>query len=122
MIAGGTIGRRCPDSNRTRRPICFTVDGSSDSHDAGCAVDGESPAVIVEQRVGNGIIGCVCVTGGCGDTHDRSDRSIFIDIIAGCVGVGYSPDIKLVDIVDSDRECLIAGGSIGRRCPDSDTA
>jgi hypothetical protein len=52
--------------------------------------------------------------------NDRSNGGIFVDVVRGGIGVGNSPDIEFIEVVDGDCKVLVGKGAVARGCSDSD--
>ena len=89
---------------------------------AGAAVDRESSAGVIVQRVGDRVVGRVGVGGQGRHTDHRAVGGVFIDRVGGRVTVGDRSDVEFIDIVDRDREDPSLERSVGRGGPHRDDA
>ncbi len=114
MVGVGTIGRGGTDSDRSRGSIGFAVDGTGHCHHTRVGIDRKASAIIVEERVSDGIGSAIGIGRRRGNSDDRSHGRVFIDCIGSGIGVGNGTHIELIHIVDADRKVLVGVGTIGR--------
>ena len=98
------------------RGSAFAVDlrAVEDADDAGAGVDLEGAAGVVDQRVGDGVVGGVGVGGVGGDPDQGAGGGVLADCIGRAAIVGRRRGVELVDVVDGDGELVgmraVAGG------------
>ncbi len=61
---------------------------------AGSRIDGESSTIVIEQAVGDGVVGRIGIASGSRDTYGRTDRGIFANCVGGCVGIVTGPTLN----------------------------
>ena len=100
----------------------FAIQQQAISHgdDARAAVDGETPACIVVQRVRNCVRRRIAVEGVRDDADDSAVRCVFIDRVDGRVGVCDCRRVKFVDVDQIDRVALRDKRAVGRGRQDRD--
>ena len=101
VVARTVMLRLAPSASRSDRAV-------GDRHDAGAAVDRESSAVVIIQRVGDRVVRRIGVAGQGRHADRRADwpRSRRLRWLSPSLSRDRS-DVEFIDIVDVDRHHLI---------------
>ncbi len=100
-IAGRGLNR-----NRTGRTVSFTVDRGCRRHNTRISINLEQPIRVARQTVGDRVVGCVEIKRVGRQPNRRTNGDILVDFVDGRVSIGWSRDIKLIEVVDRDVEGL----------------
>ena len=106
--------RRCEPSAEVARTVMLrlaprlAVDRAGHGHHAAWASMANRPPALSAQRIGHGVGGGVGVAGERGDPDHGADGRVLVDRVGRGVVVGRGRDRELVDVVDRDREGLVA--------------